>query len=112
MLHKRVLKTKGNSRAVQVIRYKNGKRIIVKHIGSGKSDTEITLLTEMAQQYINDITNQSILFADGKQQEDVLLLAQIEYLGFTIPFCMMYCMIFKARSGILIRSITCLQIWW
>ncbi len=98
MLHKRVLKTKGNSRAVQVIRYKNGKRIIVKHIGSGKSDTEITLLTEMAQQYINDITNQSILFADGKQQEDVLLLAQIEYLGFYYTF--LYDVLYDIQSQI------------
>ena len=43
MLHIRVVKTKGNSRSVQVYRYKNSLRIIIKHIGSGSTDEEIAL---------------------------------------------------------------------
>ena len=41
MLHSRVVKTKGKYRFVQVYRYENGKRVIVKHIGSGTTDEEL-----------------------------------------------------------------------
>lgn len=44
MLYIRTLKTKGNSRSVQVFRYQNSMRIILKHIGSGASEEEITSL--------------------------------------------------------------------
>jgi hypothetical protein len=41
MLHFRVVKIKGKYRFVQVFRYENGKRVILKHIGSGITDEEL-----------------------------------------------------------------------
>ena len=41
MLHIRVVKTASGSRAIQVVYYRNRKRIVFKHIGSGKTEEEI-----------------------------------------------------------------------
>src|SRR3954468_6057256 len=86
MLHIRVVNTKGKSRAVQVIRYKNNKRIIVKHVGSGNTDEEIGALAEIARSYINDATHQAFLFADMEQGNNDVLLSGYEYLGFYYTF--------------------------
>lgn len=56
MLHIRIVKTKGISRAVQVYRYQNSKRVIIKHIGSGTSDEQINSLVEMERLFISDYT--------------------------------------------------------
>ncbi len=81
MLHIRVVKTKGNSQSVQVYRYKNSKRVIIKHIGSGTSKEEITALKEMARVFIADHTKQSYLFEDSKPKEEAVLVSQCEYVG-------------------------------
>ena len=81
MLHIRVLKTKGKSRSVQVFRYRNGKRVIIKHIGSGTSDEAIIALEEMARLFISDYTKQSYLFEETKPQEESVLVSQCEYIG-------------------------------
>lgn len=81
MLHIRTLKTKGNSRAVQVFRYQNSKRIILKHIGSGTSEEEITALKEMARVFIADFTRQSYLFEESKPSQESILVSQCEYVG-------------------------------
>jgi hypothetical protein len=44
MLHIRVVKTKCNSRSVQVYRHQNSKQFIIKHLGSGTTDEEIKYL--------------------------------------------------------------------
>lgn len=85
-MHVRVVKTKGKSRSVQVFRYEQGKRVIVKHIGSGNTDEEIAALTEVAQSYINDVSLQASLFADIKQHHSLVMLSQCEYLGFYYTF--------------------------
>lgn len=81
MLHIRVIKTKGNSRSVQVFRYRNGKRVIIKHIGSGTSDESIGALEAMARVFIADYTKQSYLFEESKPREESVLLSQCEYIG-------------------------------
>ena len=86
MLHVRVVKTKRDCRSVQVIRYENCKRIIVKHIGSGSADEEINALSEIARSYIEDISQQLLLFADVKPVDSVITLSQCEYLGFHYTF--------------------------
>ena len=86
MLHIRVVKTKGSSRAVQIIRYQNSKRIVVKHIGSGSTDEEILTLSETARLYIQDITQQSLLFPDMMFPESAVGIDQYEYLGFYYTF--------------------------
>lgn len=81
MLHIRVIKTKGNSRSVQVYRYKNSKRVIIKHIGSGTSDEQITALQEMARVFIADCTKQYYLFEETKPNEEAVLVSQCDYIG-------------------------------
>jgi len=81
MLHIRVIKTKGNSRSVQVYRYQNSKRVIVRHIGSGTSDEQITALQEMATVFIAGQTKQSHLFEESKPNEEAVLVSQCDYLG-------------------------------
>lgn len=86
MLHSRVIKTKGNSRSVQVYYYRNGKRVIVKHIGSGTTDDEIASLEQMARVFIADYAKQSLLFEEDKPREDAILLSHCEYLGVYYTF--------------------------
>ena len=86
MLHIRIINTKGKSRAVQVIRYQDSKRIIVKHIGSGSTDQEIDVLSEIARLFIQDASRQSSLFPENQQQDNFILLNQYEYLGFYYTF--------------------------
>lgn len=81
MLHIRIVKTKGKSRSVQVYRYRNSKRVIVKHIGSGTTDEEIVSLKEMARVWIADYTRQAYLFEEAKPKEEAILMSQCEYLG-------------------------------
>lgn len=81
MLHIRVVKTKGTSRSVQVFRYQDTKRVIIKHIGSGTTDEQVVALEEMARLFIAELTKQSFLFEDTKPKQDAVLLNQCEYIG-------------------------------
>jgi hypothetical protein len=86
MLYVRVVKTKVGSRSVQVIRYENGRRVIVKHIGTGSTDEEINALSEIARSYIKDISQQLSFFTDGQPPDSIVMLSQCEYLGFYYTF--------------------------
>jgi len=81
MLHIRTVNTKGKSRSVQVFRYQNSKRIIIKHIGSGTSNEEIATLIEMARVFITDFTKQLYLFEKDKPNEESILVSQCVYIG-------------------------------
>ena len=89
MLHIRVVKTKGKSRSVQVYRYQDSKRIIVKHIGSATTDEEIVLLEEMARVLIADYTKQSYLFEQARPKEEAVLVSNANISEFTTLICMM-----------------------
>lgn len=82
MLHIRTVRTKGNSRSVQVYYYRKGKRVIVGHIGSGTTDAEIVALNEMARLFIADRTKQTYLFDDSGPNENKILVSQCDYIGF------------------------------
>ena len=81
MLHIRIVKTKGNSKSVQVYHYHKGKRVIIKHIGSGTTEQEITALQEMAKVFISNHTKQASLFEEFKPNEQDVLLSQCVYIG-------------------------------
>jgi hypothetical protein len=81
MLHIRTVKTKDKYCFVQVYRYENGNRVIVKHIGSGKTDNEIKSLIKMAKVFIRYFTRQSYLFEEVKPQDDSVLLSQCDFAG-------------------------------
>jgi transposase len=86
LLHIRTVKTKKKYRFVQVYRYENGNRVIIKHIGSGKTDNEIKSLIEMAKVFIQDFTRQSYLFEEVKPQDDSVLLSQCDFAGIYYQF--------------------------
>jgi transposase len=86
MLRFRVVYIKGKYRFVQVFRYESGKRVILKHIGSGNTDEEIASLIEIAKVYISDITKQSYLFEEDKPKADAGLLDQFEFIGIYYNF--------------------------
>jgi hypothetical protein len=98
MLHIRVVKIKGESKSVQIVRYDNSRRIIVKHVGSASTDNDIAALAEIARSYINDITQQASLFSHKEQQNNLLLLNQCEYLGFYYTF--LYDILCSVQSNI------------
>jgi hypothetical protein len=82
MLHVREVRTKVGSRSVQVIRYASGKRVIVKHIGTGTTDEQINALTITARSYIERLSQQPSLFSDRQLPDSVVTLSQCKYLGF------------------------------
>lgn len=99
MLRIRVVKTKGASRAVQVIRYQNGKRVVIKHIGSGTTDEEILILSGAAQLYVQDHSLQSWLFDDLKVPDSAIRLDQCEYRGFYYTFLYDILYVIQTRIG-------------
>lgn len=60
----RVVNTASKASAVQVVRYKNGKRVIVQHIGSAHNDVELEELMLSAQEWIKDYSQQLSVFPD------------------------------------------------
>jgi transposase len=54
--------TASGSTAVQIIRYVSGKRIIVKHIGSAKTNDEIAVLCQEAERLREQLSQQLLLF--------------------------------------------------
>lgn len=71
---------------MQVVRYRNRRRIIVKHIGTGNSQTEIMALKAIAQSYIEEVSLQMLLFEQEAPSDDTITLRQCKYLGFYYTF--------------------------
>jgi len=60
----RVIKTATKAQAVQVVRYQNNKRIIMKHIGSARNAVELDELLFLAEEWIKDYSKQLSVFPD------------------------------------------------
>jgi len=80
----RKTKTASGSTAVQVVRYENRKVVVLKHIGSGKSDEEVSALIESARVWVEKHTRQVSLFPT--QEQRTLPIATTKYLGVTHVF--------------------------
>lgn len=78
----RVVSTASKSKAVQVVRYEYGRRRILKHIGSGKSQEDIVALKQLAREWIKKQSGQGQLFPLLVKNEDTLLFGKYQYLGF------------------------------
>ncbi len=76
----RIVETGSGASAVQVIRYQNRKRIVVKHIGSARNAEELLTLKQLAQNVIEEVSRQIDLFEDQKSA-NILYLEQSEFLG-------------------------------
>lgn len=85
MLYVRVVNTASKSKAVQVVYYRNRKRIVYKHIGSGKTDQENTELKLVAQDFIDNYSPALSLFGETKFN-NLLYLDKSEFLGVYYTF--------------------------
>lgn len=84
MLSIRKVKTKSDSVAVQVVEYQGHKSKIIKHIGSGKKEEEISSLYQKAREYIKEKSGQISLFPEAEQK--VLFIDQGECINVTHQF--------------------------
>lgn len=57
----RIIKTASNAKAVQVVRYQNSKRIVMRYIGSAHSEDDLKVL---AEEWIKDYNNQLSICPD------------------------------------------------
>ena len=80
MLSIRIVTTASQSKAVQIVYYRNRKRIVFKHIGSGKTDEEITSLKLIAQDII-DTYSPTLSLYDEVRFNQLLHLDKSEFLG-------------------------------
>jgi transposase len=84
MLSIRKVKTKSGSTAIQVVVYKGKKSKIIKHIGSGKDNSEISLLNEKAEEFIREYSGQLSLF--NKPTQKILFVDRAKCIGVTHQF--------------------------
>lgn len=85
MLHIRVIPTASGASAVQVIYYRNRKRVIFKHIGSANNNDELASLKIVAQDLINNFTPEIPLLEELKF-DNLLFLDKSEFLGVYLTF--------------------------
>ena len=85
MLYIRVVKTSSGASAVQVVYYRNRKRVIFKHIGSAKTDNELESLKVVAQDLI-DNHMPSLSFFQEPKFNNLLYLDKSEFLGIYYTF--------------------------
>jgi transposase len=85
MLRVRVVKTASGASAVQIVYYRNRKRIVFKHIGSAKSSQELDSLKLVAQDVINNFSPEIPFFEEAKL-DNLLYLDKVEFLGVYYTF--------------------------
>lgn len=81
MFHIRTTRTASSATAIQVVRYKNRKLIIVKHIGSAHNRKEEEELKKSATEWIKQETKQTSIFSDSDKGVNNPF-QQIRYIGF------------------------------
>jgi transposase len=75
----RKTKTASGATAVQVVRYRDRKVVVMKHVGSARTDGEIQALMQTADAWMRDHTGQSTLFPE--QNTRILSLAHSTFAG-------------------------------
>jgi hypothetical protein len=76
----RQIKYTANSVSIQVYKIENRKRVIVRHIGTARNELEKTELLSLANDFIEKISKQLVLFSDNASNR-ILHLSQTEFLG-------------------------------
>ena len=107
--HIRKVKTASRAIAVQVVKYENRKRVIVKHIGSARNKDEVNTLYNNAANWISKQTKQIPLFQ--QQEEHFIPIEQCEYLGFQYTFLYETLLKLQARLGTHISAASYSMIW-
>lgn len=98
MLSIRKVKTKSGSTAIQVVVYKGKKTKIIKHIGSGKNNSEIFLLKEKADEFIDEYSGQLSLF--NKPTQNILLVDRSKCIGVTHQFARKFLLCCAKECGL------------
>src|SRR3989338_310284 len=80
MVRVRIVKPASGSFAVQVVHYRGKRAVIRKHIGSAKTEEDISLLKDMARQWIQESSCQQSLLPE--KTDDAILLGKYKYRGF------------------------------
>ncbi len=94
MLRIRVVKTASGASAVQIVYYRNRKRIVFKHIGSANSAQELASLKMVAHDVIRSYTPEIPLFEEVKLG-NLLHLDKTEFLG------VYYTFLYEVISGLI-----------
>ena len=85
MLRIRNVITASGSKAVQVIYYLNRKRVVFKHIGSAKSNSELEALTLIASDFIDNYTPE-LPFSEETKFDNLLYLDKTQFTGVYYTF--------------------------
>lgn len=93
----RIVKTKSSASAVQVIRYYNNKRIVLKHFGSCHTEDELKDLVLIAEEWIKDYSGQLSIFP-SENPNSILVLSQSSFLG--VHYSYFYELILKVQCQI------------
>lgn len=93
----RKTKTASGATAIQVVRYKNRRVVVMKHIGSARTKEEITALVESGISWIMQETKQQTLFP--KEPRRTLALATTRYIGVTHQFAYRVFSMLGAKLG-------------
>lgn len=88
MFHVRTTTTASGATAVQIVRYRSRKRIVIKHIGSAHTKEDIASLKKIAVQWIEQTTHQQALFPLEKKGVSLPLVSidKLRNLGFRCTF--------------------------
>ena len=83
----RTTKTASDATAVQIVRYANRRKIIVKHVGSAHNSDDLAALKQTAKNWIERESRQKSLFSSKMNRTEPLIpLNKCEYLGFRCAF--------------------------
>ena len=94
---RKVKTTSDSIAAVQIIKYENRKRVVVKHMGFTHNKDEVIIFWNNAERWITEQTKQIPLFT--QQEERFISLEQFEYLGFQYTFLYETLYKLQARLG-------------
>jgi len=81
----RVVKTASKANAVQVVRYHQNKRVIMRHVGSARTEETLKELIQMADEWINDFTSQLSVFP-AENPNTLLHLSHSSFIGVKYRF--------------------------
>jgi hypothetical protein len=81
----RIVKTASKAKAVQVVRYKNNKRIVMQHIGSAHTAEALSDIMTLAEEWIKDYTRQLSIFPDENPNR-LLHLNHSSFIGIKYRF--------------------------
>ena len=94
----RVVKTASKALAVQVVHYRNNKRIILQHLGSAHSDQELNDLMLLAEEWIKNYSGQLSVFPD-EDPNKLLHINHCTFLGIRYNFFYEQIRMLQAKVG-------------